>query len=143
MNATASLTAEVVSAYLRHNPVPQGQLSALIKTVHDALVNIDAPAPAAPAEPLVKPCSVKASIQPGYLICMEDGKRYKSMKRTLRVHGLTPDQYRAKWGLPHDYPMVCSDYSAARSALAKQMGLGVGGRGGVGLLGKTRGAGPA
>lgn len=81
--------------------------------------------PAQPEKPvLVPPVSIKKSVTPDYLISLEDGKRYKSMKRHLSVRGMTPDEYREKWGLPHDYPMVAPNYAAARSEMAKTMGLG-------------------
>jgi predicted transcriptional regulator len=119
------LTASIVSAYVQHNPVPSAELPALIGQVHTALTRIsgehgealgDAPRPAIP---------VKKSIAPDYIICLEDGKKFKSLKRHLRTHyNLTPEQYREKWSLGSDYPMVAPNYAAARSHLAKQMGLG-------------------
>ncbi|MER8700374.1 MucR family transcriptional regulator [Mesorhizobium sp. M1273] len=119
------LTADVVSAYVSHNPVPVGDLPALIGQVHAALKgtvdNVSAEMPEAlkPAVPIRK------SVTPDYIISLEDGKKFKSLKRHLSTHyGLTPDEYRAKWGLPADYPMVAPNYAAARSALAKTMGLG-------------------
>ena len=123
---TIELAAEIVSAFVSNNPVPAAQLPALIGAVHDALTKVASgavqPAPEEPKEPAVP---IKRSVQPDYIICLEDGKRFKSLKRHLRtVYELTPDQYRAKWGLPADYPMVAPNYAAARSELAKQMGLG-------------------
>ncbi|MER9181431.1 MucR family transcriptional regulator [Mesorhizobium sp. M0767] len=119
------LTADVVSAYVSNNPVPVGDLPALIGQVHAALKgtvdNVSAEMPEAlkPAVPIRK------SVTPDYIISLEDGKKFKSLKRHLSTHyGLTPDEYRAKWGLPADYPMVAPNYAAARSALAKTMGLG-------------------
>jgi MucR family transcriptional regulator, transcriptional regulator of exopolysaccharide biosynthesis len=119
------LTASIVSAYVQHNSVPSAELPALIGQVHTALTRIsgehgealgDAPRPAIP---------VKKSIAPDYIICLEDGKKFKSLKRHLRTHyNLTPEQYREKWRLGSDYPMVAPNYAAARSHLAKQMGLG-------------------
>ncbi len=119
------LTASIVSAYVQHNSVPSAELPALIGQVHTALTRIsgeygealgDAPSPAIP---------VKKSIAPDYIICLEDGKKFKSLKRHLRTHyNLTPEQYREKWRLGSDYPMVAPNYAAARSHLAKQMGLG-------------------
>ena len=119
------LTASIVSAYVQHNSVPSAELPALIGQVHTALTRIsgehgealgDAPRPSVP---------VKKSIAPNYIICLEDGKKFKSLKRHLRTHyNLTPEQYREKWRLGSDYPMVAPNYAAARSHLAKQMGLG-------------------
>src|SRR4051794_35683503 len=120
------LAADLVSAFVSNNPVPAAELPALIGAVHAALTKVangtSEPAGEAPKAPAV---SVKKSVQPDYIICLEDGKRFKSLKRHLRtVYDLTPEQYRAKWGLAHDYPMVAPNYAAARSELAKQLGLG-------------------
>src|SRR5688572_29458801 len=116
------LTADIVSAYVRNNPVPAANLADLIATVHTAvsgLSNLAAPAAEAPT-PAVNP---KRSVHADYIVCLEDGKRFKSLKRHLATHyDLTPDEYRQKWGLPHDYPMVAPNYAAARSDLAKRMG---------------------
>ncbi len=121
----AEMTSEVVAAYIGQNHVQPGELPALIASVHDAFTNLDKPlAPEKAAEPLVAPVSIKKSITDGYLISMEDGKQYKTLKRHISTRGLTPEQYRAKWGLPHDYPMVAPAYAAHRSALAKSFGLG-------------------
>ncbi|RUW53995.1 MucR family transcriptional regulator [Mesorhizobium sp. M1A.F.Ca.ET.072.01.1.1] len=122
--ALIELTADVVSAYVSNNPVPVGELPGLIDQVHAALKGtLGAPV----AEPEARPPAVpiKKSVTPDYIISLEDGKRFKSLKRHLATHhGLTPDQYRVKWGLPADYPMVAPNYAAARSALAKTLGLG-------------------
>ncbi|RUV99366.1 MULTISPECIES: MucR family transcriptional regulator [unclassified Mesorhizobium] len=119
------LTASIVSAYVGNNPVPATQLPDLIASVHGAVRKLDAPtivSAAAPKEPAVNP---KKSVHPDFIICLEDGLKFKSLKRHLMTdHGLTPDAYRAKWGLPADYPMVAPNYSAARSQLAKASGLG-------------------
>jgi len=119
------LTADVVAAYVSNNPVPVGDLPALIGQVHAALkgtagsVSVEEPQALKPAVPIRK------SVTPDYIISLEDGKKFKSLKRHLSTHyGLTPNEYRAKWGLPADYPMVAPNYAAARSALAKTMGLG-------------------
>jgi predicted transcriptional regulator len=119
------LTADVVSAYVSNNPVPLAELPSLISNVHSALQQQTA-APAQEASELQKPAvPIKKSVTPDYIICLEDGKQFKSLKRHLSTHhGLSPDEYRAKWGLPADYPMVAPNYAAARSALAKSMGLG-------------------
>ncbi|TIQ41834.1 MAG: MucR family transcriptional regulator [Mesorhizobium sp.] len=119
------LTAEVVSAYVSNNPVPVGDLPALIGQVHAALKGTAGSVSAAEPEALKPAVPIKKSVTPDYIICLEDGKKFKSLKRHLStLYGLTPDEYRAKWGLPTDYPMVAPNYAAARSALAKTMGLG-------------------
>ena len=119
------LTAEIVSAYVSNNPTPSSELPVLISQIHAALQRVSAgkvepaPEPAKPAVPL------KKSMTADYLVCLEDGKRFKSLKRHLRTqYNMTPEQYREKWGLPADYPMVAPNYAVARSQLAKQMGLG-------------------
>jgi len=119
------LTAEIVSAYVSNNPVPAADMPGLINQVHTALVRISAGHGDAQPEPLKPAVSVKKSITPEYIVCLEDGKKFKSLKRHLRTqYNMTPEQYREKWGLPPDYPMVAPNYAAARSQLAKQMGLG-------------------
>jgi predicted transcriptional regulator len=119
------LTAEIVSAYVSNNTVPAGEIPALINQVHAALTRVSGPPGEAPVEPLKPAVSVKRSITPEYLVCLEDGKKFKSLKRHLRTqYNMTPEQYRDKWNLPPDYPMVAPNYAAARSELAKQMGLG-------------------
>lgn len=120
----AELTADIVSAFVSKNSVPVAGLPELITSVHSSLSGLVQPA-AAPAAPLVPAVNPKKSIFPDYIISLEDGRKYKSMKRHLGAsHGLTPDEYRAKWNLPADYPMVAPNYSAARSAMAKVSGLG-------------------
>jgi predicted transcriptional regulator len=123
------MTAEIVSAYVGHNTVATGDLAGLIHRVYEALSQAaegNVAGPAAKAEPAV---AVRKSITPDYLICLEDGKKFKSLKRHLRTHyDLSPDEYRDKWGLPRDYPMVAPNYAQARSRLAKKMGLGQKGR---------------
>jgi predicted transcriptional regulator len=118
-------TSNIVSAYVSRNPVPAEQISALINQVHTALMRVasgQSQSSAAPRRPAV---SLTKSIKPDYLVCLEDGKKFKSLKRHLRTqYNLTPEQYREKWGLNPDYPMVAPNYAAARSRLAKQMGLG-------------------
>ena len=119
------LAADIVSAYVSNNTVPVADLPALIADVHRALSNttqgMNEPAPE-PLKPAVNP---KKSVFPDFIVCLEDGKKFKSLKRHLRTHyDLTPGEYRQKWGLPADYPMVAPNYAAARSALAKKMGLG-------------------
>jgi predicted transcriptional regulator len=119
------LTAEIVSAYVSNNTVAAGEIPSLINQVHAALARVSGKTGDAPAEPLKPAVSVKKSITPEYIICLEDGKKFKSLKRHLRTqYNMTPEQYRDKWDLNADYPMVAPNYAAARSQLAKQMGLG-------------------
>jgi predicted transcriptional regulator len=125
-----AMTADIVSAYLGANEVAAAELPSLIHAVHGALTGLigaAAPEPEAPKEPAVP---IRRSINPDYLVCLEDGMKFKSLKRHLRSqYNMSPEDYRAKWGLPKDYPMVAPNYAKARSDLAKQMGLGLGGRG--------------
>lgn len=122
------MTAEIVSAYVGHNSVAPADLAGLIHQVFDALSQA-ANGVARAAEKLEPAIAVRRSITPDYLICLEDGKKFKSLKRHLRTHyNLGPDEYREKWGLPRDYPMVAPNYAQARSKLAKKMGLGQKGR---------------
>jgi predicted transcriptional regulator len=122
------LTADIAAAYVENNTVAASELPALINSIHQALANIETPT--APSEPVKTPAvSIKKSIGDDFLICLEDGRKFKSLKRHLRTkYNLSPEEYRAKWGLPKDYPMVAPSYAKARSDLAKQMGLGQGGR---------------
>ena len=124
------LTANIVSAYVSNNTISSGEIPALISQVYSALMRVTAGAAVAgPAEPLKPSIPIKRSITPAYLVCLEDGKKFKSLKRHLRTqYQMTPDEYRAKWDLPADYPMVAPNYATARSQLAKQMGLGQQGR---------------
>ena len=117
------LTADIVSAYVGNNAVPVSSLADLIASVNLSLATIgQAAAHATPAQaPAVNP---KRSVFPDYIICLEDGKKFKSLKRHLMSFGLTPNEYREKWGLKSDYPMVAPNYAAQRSALAKASGLG-------------------
>ncbi|MDC7694367.1 MucR family transcriptional regulator [Asticcacaulis sp. DXS10W] len=118
------MVVEIVSAYVGHNQVPSTEVPQLIQSVHTALTGLSAPStPKVVAQaPAV---SVKKSVTPDYLICLEDGRRFKSLKRHLSTHyNLSPDEYRAKWNMPEDYPMVAPSYAAARSQLAKANGLG-------------------
>ncbi|KJC49426.1 MucR family transcriptional regulator [Bradyrhizobium sp. LTSPM299] len=119
------LTASIVSAYLSNNPTPASDIPNLISQVHAALMRVSTGRTDAPLEPAKPAVSTKKSITPEYLVCLEDGKRFKSLKRHLRTqYNMTPEQYRDKWGLPADYPMVAPNYAVARSQLAKKMGLG-------------------
>src|SRR3954471_22489088 len=123
---TIELAAEIVSAFVSNNSVPVAELPALIGNVHDALTKVATGTTQQVAEEPKQPAvPIRKSVQPDYIVSLEDGKRFKSLKRHLRTtYNLTPEQYRAKWGLAHDYPMVAPNYAAARSELAKQLGLG-------------------
>jgi predicted transcriptional regulator len=124
-NDLVEMAAEIVSAYVSANQVPSQDLPALIRTVYAALQDVSGvatPTQETAQEPAVP---VKKSVTPDFIICLEDGKKFKSLKRHLRTrYGMTPDEYRAKWGLAHDYPMVAPNYAKERSNLAKRMGLG-------------------
>ncbi len=126
------ITAGIVSAFVGHNTVRATELPELIKAVHDTLTTIVAPKPAEAPTPALSPAvPVKRSVTPDYIICLEDGKKLKMLKRHLATaYGLTPEDYRQRWNLPADYPMVAPKYAAQRSALAKQIGLGSRPRGG-------------
>ena len=121
------LTVDIVSAYVSNNPVPPGELAQLITRIHGALTQIasgqvESKASAAPLQPAI---SVKKSVTADHIVCLEDGRTFKSLKRHLRAKcDMSPEQYRAKWGLPPDYPMVAPNYAKARSDLAKAIGLG-------------------
>lgn len=124
------MTASIVAAYVSHNTVPAGSLPDLIRSVHQALdgTQVAVPQPATELKPAVP---VKKSVAADYIICLEDGRKLKMLKRYLRTtHGMTPDEYRTKWNLPPDYPMVAPNYATQRSAFAKKIGLGKRGRGG-------------
>jgi predicted transcriptional regulator len=124
-SAYIELTAKIVSAYLGNNSVPSGEIGNLISQVHAALKRVSGRPLAVTAETAKPAVSVKRSISSDYIVCLEDGKKFKSLKRHLRTrYNMTPEQYREKWGLPLDYPMVAPNYAAARSQLARQMGLG-------------------
>ena len=119
------LTAEIVSAYVSNNSVAANDLPGLINDVYGALQRTSGIVSEPEPEPLKPAVPVKKSIHPDYIICLEDGKQFKSLKRHLRTHyNLSPEEYREKWDLPADYPMVAPNYAAARSELAKKMGLG-------------------
>jgi len=119
------LTASIVSAYVSNNSVPMAALPELMASVHNALQGLGL-AVAEPEKEIAKPAvSIKKSVTPDYIISLEDGRPYKSLKRHLRArYDMTPDQYRQKWNLPKDYPMVAPNYAAKRSAIAKSLGLG-------------------
>ena len=124
-NDLIDLSTEIVSAYVSHNALAVSDLPKLISDVHAALRNLHREGAPAPMEELKPAVPVRKSIAPDYLICLEDGKKFKSLKRHLRTHyDMSPEEYREKWGLPADYPMVAPNYSATRSRLAKDNGLG-------------------
>ncbi|MCC4246204.1 MucR family transcriptional regulator [Stappia indica] len=119
------LTADIVSAYVSNNTVASSDLAGLINEVYNALQRTSGSTVEPEPEPLRPAVPVKKSVTPDYIICLEDGKKFKSLKRHLRTHyDMSPEEYREKWGLPTDYPMVAPNYAAARSELAKKMGLG-------------------
>ena len=119
------ITSEVVSAYMAQNHVPPAEIPALIASVHATFAGLNKPSATDPEPEKPTPAvPVKKSVTDEHLISLEDGKRYRSLKRHLAVRGLTPAEYRAKWGLPADYPMVAPAYARQRSELAKGMGLG-------------------
>ena len=121
------LTADVVAAYVSNNPVPVSELSNLIADVHAALGRVTRSTEQVATEKQKPAVNPKRSVHDDYIICLEDGKKFKSLKRHLMTHyGMTPEEYREKWELPADYPMVAPAYAEARSRLAKQMGLGQG-----------------
>ena len=120
-----TMTADLVSAYVNNNSVPASELPSLLVQVHGALVRLSAPPVEAGNEvEKATPAQIKKSITPDALISFEDEKPYKTLRRHLTLRGLSPEAYREKWGLPKDYPMTSANYSAARSALAKELGLG-------------------
>jgi predicted transcriptional regulator len=119
------LAAEIVAAYVSHNAVPQSDIPALIREIHTTLTRLAAANENGGAEQPKPAIAPKRSVTPDYIVCLEDGKKFKSLRRHLQTkYRLTPEQYREKWGLPPDYPMVAPNYAAARSSLAKRMGLG-------------------
>jgi len=122
---TIALTAEIVAAYVSNNTVATADIPALINQVHTALLRVTTGEAQPSSEPLKPAVPIKRSINPDFIVCLDDGKKFKSLKRHLRTqYNMTPEQYREKWSLPGDYPMVAPNYAAARSQLAKQMGLG-------------------
>ncbi|TNC11943.1 MucR family transcriptional regulator [Methylobacterium terricola] len=119
-----SLAAAIVSAYVTRNSVPAGDLPTVIVATYAALTKLGGPAEPAKEERPTPPVPIKKTVTPDYIISLEDGRPYKTLKRHLAGRGITPEAYRQKWGLPHDYPMVASTYAAQRSQLAKVSGLG-------------------
>jgi predicted transcriptional regulator len=124
-----SLTSDIICAYVSNNSINASELPGIIAEIHDALSRAAHRTGPAEREELKPAVALKKSVTPDYIVCLEDGKKFKSLKRHLRTHyNLSPEEYREKWGLPHDYPMVAPNYAAARSQLAKQMGLGTRGK---------------
>ncbi|WP_244909484.1 MucR family transcriptional regulator [Nitrospirillum viridazoti] len=126
MDDLLKLTTDIVSAYVTRNQIPPAELPGLIQSVYGGLVRVDSPEPEpVPEAKLVPAVPVRKSVTPDYIVCLEDGKKLKMLKRHLRTaYNLTPDEYRARWGLPSDYPMVAPSYAEQRSGLAKEIGLG-------------------
>ncbi|QGN00034.1 MucR family transcriptional regulator [Methylocystis parvus] len=123
--SSTELAAGIVAAFVAHNSLPVAELPALIASVETALRGLAGHGPAvAETEKPTPAVPIRRSVTPDYLVCLDDGKQFKSLKRHLAVLGMTPEEYRAKWGLPADYPMVAQNYAAQRSDLAKSMGLG-------------------
>jgi predicted transcriptional regulator len=124
------LTGKLMAAYVEHCPVAMEELPSLLRLVHDVLDEVSNQRPPEAAPALKPAVPVRRSVSSEYLVCLEDGLRFKLLKRHLRTkYGMSPADYRKKWNLPNDYPMVAPNYATARSSLAKQMGLGQGGRG--------------
>ena len=119
------LVTDIIAAYVSNNSVPSSDLPSLINEIHNALVKVAGGTVETPVEAPKPAVPLKKSVTPDYIVCLEDGKKFKSLKRHLRTqYNMTPEQYREKWGLPVDYPMVAPNYAKARSELAKEMGLG-------------------
>jgi predicted transcriptional regulator len=134
------MTSEVAAAYVSNNNLPSGQLPDVIRTIHESLAALSGAKVAAASEPPTPAVAIKKSITPDYIVCLEDGKKLKMLKRHLRsTYNMTPDEYRHRWGLPADYPMVAPNYAAQRSAFAKKIGLGRNG-GGKGRRGRRKAA---
>jgi predicted transcriptional regulator len=125
VESVVDIAADIVAAYVSNNSIAAADLPQLISQVHSALVKVSSGVEEPKAVEITPAVSIKKSITPDYIICLEDGKKFKSLKRHLRTqYNMSPDEYRVKWGLPADYPMVAPNYAASRSALAKSMGLG-------------------
>ena len=119
------MASEIVSAYVSHNALPSGQIPELIQTVYKSLSDMDAPRGDTPEEAQKPAVPIRKSVAPDYIVCLEDGKKLKMLKRHLRTtYSMTPEEYRAKWGLGPDYPMVAPNYAKQRSEFAKKIGLG-------------------
>ena len=135
------LTAQVAAAYVGNNPMPQAQLPEVIKLIYGSIAGLDH-SPAAPMPGLRPMVPIKKSVTPEYIVCLEDGKKLKMLKRHLRTaYGMTPEEYRMKWGLPPDYPMVAPNYAEQRSVFAKKIGLGKRPSGGRRSAGRARAGG--
>jgi predicted transcriptional regulator len=125
VESVIDIAADIVAAYVSNNSIAAADLPQLINQVHSALVKVSTGVEEPKAVEITPAVSIKKSITPDYIICLEDGKKFKSLKRHLRTqYNMSPDEYRVKWSLPADYPMVAPNYAASRSALAKSMGLG-------------------
>jgi len=119
------MTADIVSAYVSKNVLPAQQIPDIINTVYSSLTGLNGQPREVPAEPLKPSVPIRKSVTPEYIICLEDGKKLKMLKRHLRsTYNMSPDEYRVRWGLPADYPMVAPNYAAQRSEFAKRIGLG-------------------
>ncbi len=124
-NALLRMTADIVSAYVSKNVLPAQQIPDIINTVYSSLTGLNGQPREVPAEPLKPSVPIRKSVTPEYIICLEDGKKLKMLKRHLRsTYNMSPDEYRVRWGLPADYPMVAPNYAAQRSEFAKRIGLG-------------------
>ncbi|WP_448203456.1 MucR family transcriptional regulator [Azospirillum sp. sgz302134] len=124
-NALLRMTAEIVSAYVSKNVLPAQQIPEVINTVYSSLTGLNSQPREIPTEPLKPAVPIRKSVTPEYIVCLEDGKKLKMLKRHLRsTYNMSPDEYRARWGLPPDYPMVAPNYAAQRSEFAKRIGLG-------------------
>ncbi|RJF82238.1 transcriptional regulator [Azospirillum cavernae] len=124
-NALLQMTADIVSAYVSKNVLPAQQIPDIINTVYSSLTGLNGQPREVPAEPLKPSVPIRKSVTPEYIICLEDGKKLKMLKRHLRsTYNMSPDEYRVRWGLPADYPMVAPNYAAQRSEFAKRIGLG-------------------
>ncbi|GAK33349.1 putative MucR family transcriptional regulatory protein y4pD [alpha proteobacterium Q-1] len=130
-DAAMQMVADIVTAYVAHNTLPASQIPDVIKTVHQSLINLGQDSGHMTADSLKPAVPIKKSVTDDYIICLEDGKQLKMLKRYLRSkYDMTPEDYRAKWNLPPEYPMVAPNYAKRRSQFAKDIGLGLGGRGG-------------
>lgn len=124
-NAVLRMTADIVSAYVSKNVLPAQQIPDVINTVFSSLTGLNNQPPELPSEPLKPAVPIRKSVTPEYIVCLEDGKKLKMLKRHLRsTYNMSPDEYRTRWGLPADYPMVAPNYAAQRSEFAKRIGLG-------------------
>lgn len=124
-NALLQMTADIVSAYVSKNVLPAQQIPDVINTVYASLTGLNTQPREIPSEPLKPAVPIRKSVTPEYIVCLEDGKKLKMLKRHLRsTYNMSPDEYRARWGLPADYPMVAPNYAAQRSEFAKRIGLG-------------------